>query len=167
MDEQNVNRKIKEAINDSTEDLSRSLVDLESDINDLKDKNLNKELKLIKSYTKSIMDDEGKLHQECLNNAQNLFRAITIVGNIEAELDIISDSISTISTSQSPHSSKAQSIIGKISSWIKPMIKKLSSRLWQFLSQMMNLSHWSVTGQTNVNLCGFSGGVSLQLNFEK
>ncbi|HAT7746926.1 hypothetical protein DM455_12030 [Legionella pneumophila] len=167
MGTQDINNQIKEKINKDIKMLKEEVGQFIAQANGNTDIELD--LDLLKSYIE-LLSREDKLL-----SAPEIFRSITIAGNIESELDIISDSLAV---SLKPSSKKKHNILVGSASPIsitslqgfignlKSKIKKISSRLWQFLSQMMNLNEWSVSGNSNLSICGFSGGVTLQLTFK-
>ncbi|HAT2152827.1 TPA: hypothetical protein I8050_002927 [Legionella pneumophila] len=164
---QEINNQIKEKINKDIKILKEEVDQFIAQANGNTDIELD--LDLLKSYIE-LLNREDKLQ-----SAPEIFRSITIAGNIESELDIINDSLAA---NLKPSSKKNRSIlVGSTSSTsitslqgfignIKSKIKKISNRLWQFLSQMMNLNEWSVSGSSNISICGFSGGVTLKLTFK-
>lgn len=165
MDNGNLNHKIQQNIKGDIEDIQEEMRKLEKDNGG---KSLNSELDLLKSYINVL----GR--KDCLKGAEEIFRSITIAGNIESELDIIDDLLKfnlkpkgntgiTIPNASPSHSmASIQGYVGNL----RLKIQKISKRLWQYLSHMMNLSEWSVSGNSNINICGFSGGVNLQLTFK-
>ncbi|KTD41825.1 hypothetical protein [Legionella parisiensis] len=82
---QDINNQIKEKINKDIKILKEEVDQFIAQANANKDFEL--ELDLLESYIK-LLNREDKLQ-----SAPKIFRSITIAGNIESELDIISDSL--------------------------------------------------------------------------
>lgn len=170
MKTEELSRQIVSSIKSDILGIKKDIGELKIELADIKDNSINKEIELIEAYL------EGVSTEDITKGAENTFRTITLIGNIDSELDVIDNAISQLSIPSNTipqHIRAKQKIfpttvaglkgfLGKV----KSNIKKLSAHLWQFLSQMMNLNKWSVAGNANLNICGFSGGVTLQLIFE-
>jgi len=161
MESNELNLKIIHLLKSELGEIKEEMGELIRKIKNMKEESLEKDLDLLEFYLKTIVMDEN------MKDVNNVFRTITIVGSTESELDLIGSKINALKGLSrsfritSPLKGGALTLIGSI----KSKLKNLSVRLWQFLSQMMNLNEWSVTGSSSLNICGFSGGVTLQLTF--
>jgi len=165
MDLSQINEKLKEIIKIQLKDQNKKVEDL---IHDIKSeinitsseisKDLINDLDLLDLYNKSLQDGD------LFDNPEKAFRAITIIGNIDSELDIINAELTPLLQLNTPKYQVISGFINKIKK-LKNWISKTSNHLWQFLSQMMNLNGWSISGNHSSNILGYSNGVSLQLNF--
>lgn len=142
---------IKVEFNNLAEELNQAIEKLKSIDNEL----VNKEVELLGVYLNWFHNDELLDSQNCV------FRQIMVLGALESEINIFGESLNmmqTVSNVKSSLWSIVRSILNKI--------KVLSSRLWQLLSQIVNLKEWSIAGDANINVLGLSGGVTLKLKFQ-
>lgn len=148
-----INNQLRAILTNEFIILQKNMTDLIKRMNGIKEGPLKEEIKLIEFYV------DFALREDKMRSEENIFRTITVIGNIEAQLAIIDSEVSKLSSS-----TNSAQIINLISA-LKSNTKPLSSHLWQLLSQMMTLKHWSISGNSNMNIFGFSSGATLQLTF--
>jgi len=93
-----------------------------------------------------------------LKDKDCVFKTIMILGALSSEIELF------INASKGVQSPFAWSHMWK---GLLKKIKSVSTHLWQLVSSLLKLKEWSVSGNAGINVFGLSGGVTLQLTFEK
>lgn len=117
--------------------------------------------------SRSNQADFNKIDKELLENfihvvdlsdmtksAENIFKTLNNIGNIDSQLDVLCN-FSTLQTTSS--------LIVKI----KNSLKKMTTHLWQYLSQMVNLDNWAISGNAGIStFFGLSGQLGVTVTFK-
>lgn len=156
------NDTLKKSLNSEVQGVVRDITDLIKKLRSIN--NINKQEQCINENDIDFLEDYNRFidHDHKIEKDADIFRTMTIISNIDIELDIVSDSISNKIINATMKSLPA---INNLIRKIKYGIKNISKKLWQSLLQMTNISQWSVAGKLGVNVLGLSGGVTLQITF--
>lgn len=157
--ENDVYRKfIEEIIQAEYSEVLVLIKDLAGSCEELGDRSLNNELKLLEfSFLEPLKIDSN----------DDRLKSIIEVSNADAQLDIIQSKVEQAAISTQKSKGFLQKIFGAIFS-VKNFLKSLVTHLWQYLTKMATLTHWSVSGGVGFKVpLLFSGNITLQLTFGK
>ncbi len=147
--------KLKSIVIDELNTLSEDLAGVADKLEKVDNELVYKEAGLLKEYSALFGNND-----RALDSQSSVFGQIMTLGALEAEINIFSESLNMM------QALSIQSSLIPIVKGILNKIKFLSRRLWQLLSQVLNLKEWSIAGDANINVLGLSGGVTVQLKFE-
>jgi hypothetical protein len=90
---------------------------------------------------------------------QQALQAIAALGSLEAQFNYF-DARAAL-----PLAAAAAAAWAGLSAYLKTILQKISSQLWQLLARLLTLKEWSVAGSAGVSLFGLGGNAQIQLTF--
>ena len=91
---------------------------------------------------------------------QAALQALSALGALSAQLDYYDARAALPTVAQAVASAWAG-----LGPYLKTILGKVSSQLWQLVARLLKLKEWSVTGSAGVALFGLAGNAQIQLTF--
>ncbi len=114
----------------------------------------------IKYTIKKLM--EAEQDQEKRRSA---FAAISSVAVLDSEVAWLTSHMEGLRQAIMHISQKAIKVLNWLINHLKPIIQRISTRLWQLISSLMTPKSWTVQGDAGVNLFGLKGSVGISITF--
>lgn len=105
---------------------------------------------------------EAKQDQEKRRHA---FAAMSSVSMLDSEVTSLISRMGGLRQAAGAKAQRATTVWNWLTSHLKPIIQRISARLWQFISRLMTPTSWTVQGDAGVSLFGLKGDVGISITF--
>ena len=95
---------------------------------------------------------------------QAALEAVAALGSLNAQLSYF-DARAALQLTVQPMVQAAVNAWNGLAGYLKSILQKLSSQLWQLVSKLLKLKEWSVSGSAGMSLFGLAGTAQIQLTF--
>jgi len=93
------------------------------------------------------------------------FAAISSVAMLDSEVTWFISRIDGLRQAPTSIGQTATKIWNRLNTYIKPIILRISARLWQLISRLITPTSWTIQGDAGANLFSLKGNVGISITF--